>query len=106
MANYALSIGASDNQSTNDVTQVEERLHMNSPGVKPTEQHEPGEITPILTQANAVPKENEMKSRPLQHHDPKATPEVQVLFLIKVDCKFLFTSISGILAFRIPWVMI
>lgn len=83
LASSAQSSETSDNESTKDVTQVEENLHTKIPEVKPIEQHEPVETTSLLTQANAVPNENEMKSRPLQHQIPKITPEVQVIIFIE-----------------------
>lgn len=77
LAGSAQSSETSDNESTKDVTvtQVEENLHTKIPEVKPIEQHETVESASLLTQANAVPKQNEMKSRPLQHHIPKITPK-------------------------------
>uniref|UniRef100_A0A5B7A9L1 MICOS complex subunit MIC60 n=1 Tax=Davidia involucrata TaxID=16924 RepID=A0A5B7A9L1_DAVIN len=66
----------SDDESTNARTPLEESPEMKSPEMKPRiEQQGAVEITPIITQANAIPKENEMKSMPPQDLTTKYLPE-------------------------------
>lgn len=74
------SITISNLANTKDVPQVEENHHTENPEVKPIKKHEPVEATFLLSQANAVPTENEVKSRPVHHHIPKIRPEVQSSF--------------------------
>ncbi|KAA8530904.1 hypothetical protein F0562_005637 [Nyssa sinensis] len=66
----------SDEKSTNARTPLEESPDQKSPEVRHrTEEHEAVEITPIVTNANAIPEENEMKSMPPQHFTTKNVTE-------------------------------
>ncbi|KAI8030685.1 MICOS complex subunit mic60 [Camellia lanceoleosa] len=57
------SIVTSDDESKTSGTSLDERLDVKSTNMKPKiEQHEAVESTTILTEANAIPEENEMKS--------------------------------------------